>query len=54
VAGGQKRIVIYSKRAIELHEELTYDYRFHIQQEDRLHAKIPCYCGARFCRGSVN
>ena len=53
VANGQKRIVIYSKRAIELHEELTYDYCYNIEQEDRHDAKIHCNCGARFCRGTL-
>ena len=38
---GQKKIVIYSKRRIEPGEELTYDYKFPIEND-----KIPCTCGA--------
>ncbi|GBG74473.1 hypothetical protein CBR_g18883 [Chara braunii] len=46
---GQKKIVIYSKRAIAPGEELTYDYKFPIEEN-----KIPCFCGADRCRGSLN
>lgn len=35
-----KRIVIYSKRLIQRGEEITYDYKFPIEDE-----KIPCFCG---------
>eukprot|EP00850_Spirogloea_muscicola_P011605 SM000072S21239 [mRNA] locus=s72:569513:575727:+ [translate_table: standard] len=38
---GQKKIVIYSKRCIPALEELTYDYKFPLEE-----VKIPCYCGA--------
>jgi SET domain-containing protein len=38
---GQKKIVIYSKRRIEAGEELTYDYKFPVEDK-----KIPCTCGA--------
>ena len=47
--GTQKKIVIYSKRDIELGEEITYDYKFPIEDE-----KIPCLCGAPNCRGTLN
>ena len=47
--GMQKQIVIYSKRDIELGEEITYDYKFPIEDE-----KIPCLCGAPNCRGTLN
>ena len=30
-------------------EELTYDYRFHSDDE-----RLPCNCGAALCRGFVN
>ncbi|KAJ3282691.1 U3 snoRNP protein [Borealophlyctis nickersoniae] len=38
---GQKRIVIYANRDIVEGEEITYDYKFPIEDE-----KIPCLCGA--------
>lgn len=46
---GQKKIVIYSKQAIAVNEEITYDYKFPIEDE-----KIPCLCGAQGCRGTLN
>ncbi|CAF4680554.1 unnamed protein product [Rotaria sp. Silwood1] len=45
----QKKIVIYSKRDIRLGEEITYDYKFPLEEQ-----KIPCRCGAPTCRGSLN
>lgn len=47
--GVLKKIVIYSKRDIALGEEITYDYKFPIEDE-----KIPCLCGAPMCRGALN
>ena len=47
--GTEKRIAIYSKRDIEVNEEITYDYKFPLEDE-----KIPCYCGAATCRGTLN
>ena len=46
---GAKKIVIYSKNAIKPSEEITYDYKFPIEDE-----KIPCFCGAINCRGTLN
>ncbi|KAF8931853.1 histone methyltransferase set1 [Dissophora ornata] len=46
---GQKKIVIYAKRDIEEGEEITYDYKFPIEAD-----KIPCLCGSRGCRGTLN
>ncbi|KAJ3087306.1 U3 snoRNP protein, partial [Quaeritorhiza haematococci] len=46
---GHKKIVIYAKRDIEEGEEITYDYKFPIEDE-----KIPCLCGAAACRGFLN
>ncbi|WAR03387.1 SE1BA-like protein [Mya arenaria] len=46
---GQKKIVIYSRRDINVNEEITYDYKFPIEDE-----KIPCLCGASTCRGTLN
>ncbi|KAI8513174.1 Histone-lysine N-methyltransferase setd1b [Branchiostoma belcheri] len=36
---GYKKIVIYSRRDIAVNEEITYDYKFPIEDE-----KIPCLC----------
>ena len=45
----QKKIVIYSKQNISTGEEITYDYKFPIEDE-----KIPCLCGSAQCRGTLN
>ncbi|KAJ8913700.1 hypothetical protein NQ315_007417 [Exocentrus adspersus] len=45
----RKKIVIYSKQSIGVNEEITYDYKFPIEDE-----KIPCLCGAATCRGTLN
>ncbi|KAH8555751.1 hypothetical protein BGW37DRAFT_478411 [Umbelopsis sp. PMI_123] len=45
----QKKIVIYANRDIELGEEITYDYKFPIEAE-----KIPCLCGSKYCKGTLN
>lgn len=49
VVDGEKRIVIYSKLAISKGDEITYDYKFPIEED-----KIDCLCGAPGCRGSLN
>ncbi|KAG5513931.1 hypothetical protein PMAC_000553 [Pneumocystis sp. 'macacae'] len=46
---GEKKIVIYAHRDIEKGEEITYDYKFPIED-----IKIPCLCGAKTCRGTLN
>ncbi|KXS18345.1 SET domain-containing protein [Gonapodya prolifera JEL478] len=46
---GQKKIVIYAKKDIEEGDEITYDYKFPLEAE-----KLPCYCGSKNCRGSLN
>ncbi|XP_052863243.1 histone-lysine N-methyltransferase SETD1 [Anopheles cruzii] len=45
----EKKIVIYSKQPIGVNEEITYDYKFPLEDE-----KIPCLCGAAGCRGTLN
>ncbi|XP_055375498.1 histone-lysine N-methyltransferase SETD1 isoform X2 [Condylostylus longicornis] len=45
----EKKIVIYSKQPISVNEEITYDYKFPLEDE-----KIPCLCGAQGCRGTLN
>eukprot|EP01018_Ginkgo_biloba_P031880 Gb_04139 [translate_table: standard] len=46
---GQKKIFIYAKRLISAGEELTYNYKFPLEEK-----KIPCNCGSKRCRGSLN
>ncbi|XP_070203310.1 platelet binding protein GspB-like [Littorina saxatilis] len=46
---GKKHIVIFASRAIRKGEELTYDYKFPIEE-----VKIPCSCGSRKCRKYLN
>ncbi|CAL2037350.1 unnamed protein product [Caenorhabditis brenneri] len=46
---GEKRIVIYSRSTINKGEEITYDYKFPIEED-----KIDCLCGAKTCRGYLN
>eukprot|EP00246_Nothoceros_aenigmaticus_P005314 TRINITY_DN17263_c0_g1_i1.p1 TRINITY_DN17263_c0_g1~~TRINITY_DN17263_c0_g1_i1.p1 ORF type:complete len:275 (+),score=56.50 TRINITY_DN17263_c0_g1_i1:3-827(+) len=46
---GQKKVVIYAKRSIAAGEELTYNYKFPLEEK-----KIPCFCGAGRCKGSLN
>ncbi|VDO62989.1 unnamed protein product [Schistosoma margrebowiei] len=45
----KKKIVIYSKRDINVMEEITYDYKFPYEED-----KIPCQCGSSSCRGTLN
>lgn len=45
----EKKIVIYSKQQIGVNEEITYDYKFPLED-----AKIKCLCGAPNCRGTLN
>ncbi|GJN90606.1 hypothetical protein Rhopal_003618-T1 [Rhodotorula paludigena] len=47
---GVKKIVIYAKSNIEPGEEVTYDYHFPIEEDN----KIPCLCGAPTCRRYLN
>ncbi|GAA5875662.1 hypothetical protein JCM3774_002574 [Rhodotorula dairenensis] len=47
---GVKKIVIYAKANIEPGEEVTYDYHFPIEEDN----KIPCLCGADTCKTWLN
>jgi len=49
---GKQRIVIYAKKDIKIGEELCYDYKFPLEYDES--KRIPCYCGARECRGYMN
>jgi SET domain len=44
-----KHIVIFAGRDILGGEEVTYDYKFPIEEK-----KLKCYCGAPRCHGSMN
>jgi len=46
---GESKIVIYSKQPIAIGEEITYDYKFPIEDE-----KIRCLCGEKSCRKYLN
>ncbi|XP_076610278.1 histone-lysine N-methyltransferase 2B isoform X2 [Chaetodon auriga] len=48
---GRKHIVIFALRKIYRGEELTYDYKFPIEDENN---KLHCNCGARRCRHFLN
>ncbi|MBN3295615.1 KMT2B methyltransferase, partial [Amia calva] len=48
---GQKHIVIFALRRIYRGEELTYDYKFPIEDAQN---KLHCNCGARRCRRFLN
>ncbi|XP_059814282.1 histone-lysine N-methyltransferase 2A-like isoform X3 [Hypanus sabinus] len=48
---GQKHIVIFAVRKIFQGEELTYDYKFPIEDASN---KLPCNCGAKKCRKFLN
>ncbi|XP_065143963.1 histone-lysine N-methyltransferase 2B [Paramisgurnus dabryanus] len=48
---GEKHIVIFALRKIYRGEELTYDYKFPIEDAD---SKLHCNCGARRCRRFLN
>jgi hypothetical protein len=51
-ASGEARIVIFAQRGLRAGEELTYNYKFAIEADPEL--KIPCYCGAPSCWGTMN
>ena len=46
---GGRHILYMSRRAIRRGEELTVDYHF-----SKDIGKVPCRCGARNCRGTIN
>uniref|UniRef100_A0AAV2K9P8 [histone H3]-lysine(4) N-methyltransferase n=1 Tax=Knipowitschia caucasica TaxID=637954 RepID=A0AAV2K9P8_KNICA len=48
---GRKHIVIFALRKIYRGEELTYDYKFPIEDAD---SKLHCNCGTRKCRRFLN
>jgi hypothetical protein len=46
---GSKKVIIFANRVIEVGEELTYDYKFPLED-----TKLPCHCGASNCQGRMN
>ncbi|XP_069470536.1 histone-lysine N-methyltransferase 2A isoform X3 [Ambystoma mexicanum] len=48
---GMKRIIIFAVRKIYRGEELTYDYKFPLEDARN---KLPCNCGAKKCRKFLN
>ncbi|XP_076832457.1 histone-lysine N-methyltransferase 2A [Brachyhypopomus gauderio] len=48
---GKKHIVIFAMRKIYKGEELTYDYKFPIEEPGH---KLPCNCAAKKCRKFLN
>ncbi|OLY79884.1 Histone-lysine N-methyltransferase, H3 lysine-4 specific [Smittium mucronatum] len=51
VADGSKRIGIYAKSDINIGDEITYDYKFSVEDSEN---KIPCLCNTEACRGFLN
>ncbi|ELQ39582.1 histone-lysine N-methyltransferase [Pyricularia oryzae] len=49
---GTKRIVIYALRDIARNEELTYDYKFELEEKEE--DRVPCLCGTTNCKGFLN
>lgn len=45
----EKHIIIIAARDIQEGEEVTYDYKFPIED-----SKLKCYCGASCCGGYMN
>ncbi|KAL9651213.1 hypothetical protein ABK040_008284 [Willaertia magna] len=45
----KKKVVIYALRRINVGEEITYDYKFPLEEE-----KIPCHCGSDKCKKWLN
>ncbi len=45
----EKHIVIMAAKNIQEGEEITYDYKFPIEEK-----KLKCFCGAIRCKGSMN
>ncbi|XP_013465810.2 uncharacterized protein [Medicago truncatula] len=46
-----KKVVFFAERDILPGEEITYDYNFNREDDEK---KIPCYCNSKNCRRSLN
>lgn len=51
-AEGRKHIIIFAQRFISRGEELTYNYNFDIEHEEK--SKLPCLCLTGSCRKFLN
>lgn len=49
---GKQRIVIYAKKEIKVGEELCYDYKFSLEEDEK--KRITCCCGSPECKGFMN
>ena len=49
MVGGQPRIFIYTIKDVLANEELTYDYQFKVDSNERL----TCKCKAPNCQGRL-
>ncbi|CAK4169510.1 unnamed protein product [Aphanomyces euteiches] len=49
IDGNEKKIIIFAKVPLQPGDEVTYDYKFPIEDE-----AIPCDCGAPNCIGRMN
>lgn len=51
-AGFHEGLVLVARRAIEPHEEITWDYSSAIDEQD--YPGFECHCGSQTCRGTVH
>jgi [histone H3]-lysine4 N-trimethyltransferase SETD1 len=47
---GKSKILIYTIKDVQKDDELTYDYQFKIESEN----KLECKCGSKICQGRLN
>lgn len=47
-----KRLIMFAGRSIAKGEEITYDYKFPIELDEK--KRLKCLCGTRSCRGYLN
>lgn len=47
----EKKVIFFAERDILAGEEITYDYHFKCEEEEK---KIPCSCNSKNCRRSLN
>lgn len=47
---GESHVVFFTRVDIRAGQELTFDYRFKVEEDDR--DRVPCHCGAPDCKGA--